>query len=200
MRKLSILCCCVLSFLLVATAAWAAPAQTIGGKWLAEGAGFAEKGILRVELTADGYINIHSTISGDVETITGYDVSATLHATKAEFNAWSYSDTEQLAAPIPITNFNPTVSDPLTLPSFTVDGLTYTIALTSTTSGTVKLRGNVDIDGFGNCEVNADCALWKEGTPKPDIPDTGSGCNAGTAGVLAILLVPAMLIGRRRIG
>ena len=198
MRKLSIMCCALLLFLLTATAGFAAPTQTIGGKWLAEGAGFAEKSILRVELTADGYINIHSTISGDVETITGYDVSATLHATKAEFNAWSYSDTEQLAAPIPITDFNPTVSDPLTLPSFTVDGLTYTITLTSTTSGTVKLRGNVNIDGFGNCEVNADCALWKEGTPKPDIPDTGSGCNAGAAGILAMLFIPMALIGRHK--
>lgn len=197
MRKLSVTCSALILCLLLASAASAAQTQTVGGRWLAEGSGFAEKGILRVSLTADGYVNINSTNENGVETITGYDVYSVLHATKLEFNAWSYSGSQRLATPLSIPDYNPTLSNPLTLPPFTMDGLEYAVTLTSVTSGTVKIRGDVNIDGFGKCEVNADCALWKEGTAKPDIPSKDSGCDAGAGGAAAGLLLLAACLRRR---
>lgn len=175
-----------------------AQAATISGRWLTEGGGFAERGILRIALTADGHVDILSSTSGRIETLTGYNVYCILRATKAEFNAWSYTGSLRLPNPITITDYNPTLNDPLYLPSFTVDDLTYTITLKTTESGTVKIRGYTNIDGVGRCEVNADCAIWKQGSPKPDIPNTESGCDAGIGSLAALCAAAGVLAALTR--
>ena len=181
----------------------AMPAQAadyrIGGTWQTEGGGFIEKGVLRVSLTDAGWLKVITTYEGGVETITGYEVYGELEASRLGVNAWSYRNTITLGTPIPIKDFNPSMSDPFKLPPITIDDLTYTLELTSVTSGTLKLRGYVDVDVVGRCEVNADNAIWKQGTPKPDIPDSESGCNAGaTLPAAAILLGLAGLIAKGR--
>lgn len=184
-------------FLFSASAAFAAQTQVIGGRWLTEGSGFAEKDILRVALTADGYIDIISTNTDDIETISGYRTQATLHATRMEFNAWSSNGSYSLSQPLTISHYNPTLTNPLMLPTFKVNGLEYTVTFTSSTSGTVKIRGNANIDLFGNCEINADCALWREGSAKPDIPNSESGCNT-LGGAHFALLIPLLFLKKRQ--
>ena len=190
--------CLLFALLLLAMAV---PAQAadyrIGGTWLTEGGGFIEKGVLRVSLTDAGWLKVITTYEDGVETITGYEVYAELEATRLDINAWKYRNSITLGTPIPVENFNPTVNDPFKLPPITFDDLTFTLELTSEYSGTLKLRGYVDIDTVGRCEVNADNALWKEGTPKPAIPGTESGCNVGAALPLALLGF-ATLVARRR--
>ena len=169
----------------------------IGGTWLTEGGGFIEKGVLRVSLTDSGWLEVITTYEDGLETITGYEVYGKLDASKLGVNAWSYQNTITLGTPIPVRDFNPSMSDPFKLPAITVDDLTYTLELTSVTSGTLKLRGYVDIDVVGRCEVNADNAIWKQGTTKPDIPDSESGCNVGGALPLVLLGVAAVVARRR---
>lgn len=182
---------------------FAVPAQAsdyrIGGTWLTEGGGFIEKGIARVALTDSGWLKVITTYEDGVETITGYEVYGKLDASRLDINAWSYRNDITLGTPIPVKDFNPSMSEPFKLPPITVDELTYTLELTSVNSGTLKLRGYVDIDVVGRCEVNADNAIWKEGTPKPDIPDSESGCNAGAAlPAMTLLLGLSTLIAKGR--
>lgn len=190
-------CCTLLLCLFAAQTAFAEQTETLGGRWLADGAGFVEKDFVRTSLTADGYIDIISVNANGTETISGFNVYATLHVTKAEIKAWSNRGSYQLPYPAIIPNYSPTLSNPLTLPSFKIDDIEYTIVLTSTTSGTVKIRGYADIDRMGKCEVNADCAIWKEGTPKPSIPDTGSGCSTLGTAPLALLIPLLLLKGKQ---
>lgn len=184
MRKKTIVV--LLIALLVAGAAFAAD-YLIGGRWLAEGSGYAEK-VVRVSLNAAGTLDISSTVQDGVESITGYDIWCELTASKLGINAWSYRQNQVLSTPIPIKDFNPSMSDPFRLPAFTIDGLTYTVVLTSVSSGTVEIRGDVDIDGVGTCRVSADCVIWKEGTPRPNVSDSDSGCNTGF-GVSALFIL-----------
>jgi hypothetical protein len=152
----------------------------VGGRWRTDGGGFAEKGFVRISLSNSGVLTLRSTMDGDVERITGYNMYGELRATGFNINAWRQSDDHDYAIPIEVDGFNPSMSDPFVLPSFTIDKLTYTVSLTSVNSGTVRLRGYVDIDGVGECEVNADNAIWREGTPRPSVPETESGCASGT--------------------
>ncbi len=169
----------------------------IGGMWLTQGTGYAKKGALRVDLEDKGWLDVITTVSGDLETITAYRVYGELTASKLGINAWSYQNEITLGVPVPIEDFNPSMSEPFRLPSITIDKLTYTLVLTSVYSGTLELTGYVDIDVVGECEVHANNALWKQGTERPDIPDEGSGCSAGAAGGLAALFVLAGAFLRR---
>jgi hypothetical protein len=151
----------------------------VGGRWLTDGGGFAEKGFVRISLNNSGALTLRSTMDGEVERVTGYNMYGELRATGFDINAWRQSDDHDYAIPIDVKGFNPSMSDPFVLPSFTIDKLTYTVSFTSVNSGTVRLRGYVDIDGVGECEVNADNAIWREGTQRPSVPDTESGCASG---------------------
>jgi hypothetical protein len=173
-----------------------AAAYRLGGRWLLEGDGFAEKSILRVSLNTNGRLAIKSDIADGSESLTGYDVYGELNASRLDINTWSYQNECKLSPAIEVGSFNPTMSNPFRLPPFTVDKLTYAVTLTSVNSGTVNISGYVDIDTVGRTAINADCAIWREGTPKPAIPDTGSGCDMGT-GALGLLALSAIFLGRR---
>ena len=177
------------------TGTCSAEVQKLGGRWLLDGAGFAERGVLRVSLTTNGDLDIVSSSdpSGN-EKITEYKVRGELNASRLNINTWKYAHSAPVNPPLTVNKFNPTLNEPYRLPSFTIQELTYTVELTSTTSGTVKIRGFVDIDNVGKCEINADCALWKEGTPKPDIPNSKSGCNSGVGGALLLIATALYLI------
>lgn len=195
MRKY--LCAFIMSLMFFSTAAYAERLQ-VGGRWLVDGAGFAEKGFVRVQLTTQGHIDIKSRTTGNVETITGYDVRGVLNASKLGIKAWKYGKTVNLAVPITLNNFNPTVSEPYRLPSFSVDDLTYTIEFTSARTGTVKIRGYADIETVGRCEINADCAIWKKGSKKPDTDNEGSGCNTGFGAFASTGAAALVALLRRR--
>jgi hypothetical protein len=169
---------------------------TVGARWLSSGTGFAERGFVRVRLNADGVLDIKSTDVDGTENITGYEAWGGLNASLLGINTWGYHNKYELSLPIEVGSFNPTVNEPFRLPSFTIDRLTYTVVLTDENSGTVNISGYVDIDMVGDTEINANCAIWREGTPKPETPDTESGCDVG-AGALGFIALAALLLRGR---
>jgi hypothetical protein len=201
MKKISLV---LLSSLLLLTyaAAESDAAYRVGGVWLTEGTGFAKKGdVLRVQMNDSGWLRFDSTISGDCEFLTGYEIYGRLEASIFEIEAWEDSDSHVYDSPIPIPeDLDPSLSKPFTLPNIKLDNLTYTFVLTSVTSGTLNVGGYVDIDGVGRCEVHGDNALWRSGTEKPAVSDSSSGCSASPAGAIAGLptLCAVFLAGRRR--
>ena len=159
------------------------------GKWYFEGGGFAEKLFVRVELNAWGELHIRTTLESGDRYLTGYDIDATIDATRFDINAWEYSTDTTLEYPVPVPEVNPTLNNPFKLPKVTYEGLTYEVELTSAASGIVKIYGYLS----GGIEVDSKSALWKSGTKKPDIPDMTSGCDAfcGAASLLLAALVLA---------
>ena len=170
----------------------------MSGRWLIEGAGFAEKGILRVELKDEGTLDIQTKTENGVQYITGYTLKIRLNASKLGINAWENTDTATMLVPIPVPELNPTLNQPFELPAVTVDKMTYKVTFTSTTSGTVKIYGFMDIDMVGTTEINSDSGIWKQGTPKPNIDDKGSGCNAGISLLALLLGTPLIALMRRK--
>lgn len=195
MRKLLIVSVFI-ALLCLAFASASDAAYRIGGNWQTEGGGFLEKSFIRVSLSNYGRLEVLSTVTDGTERITGYRVWGELTASGLDVNAWDYQNDITLRVPIPVENFNPSMSEPFEIPPFTIDKLTYRVSLTSVYSGTVRLTGYVDIDGVGECEVKATNAIWKQGTPKPEIPDEESGCNAG-AGLCALPALFALFLARR---
>ena len=159
------------------------------GRWLLEGGGFAEKSIIRVELTAWGELYIQTVLENEARYVTGYDVEATLDATRFDINAWEYSASTTLQTPVVVPEAEHTLDDPFELPPVTYDGLTYKVTFTSATSGTIRIYGYID----NGIEINSISAIWKEGTEKPDIPDMTSGCDAGF-GAVTLLLITFCLV------
>jgi opacity protein-like surface antigen len=180
---------------LSASAALAAE-KSAADDWYVEGGGYAQKDIVRVSLNTNGGLLIKSQVADGVEYITGYEAWGELNASKLNINAWRYEGKYEFREPVEAGSFNPTLGEPYSLPPFTIDGLTYSVVLTRADAGTVKISGYVDIDVAGRTEINADCAIWRQGTPKPEIPDTESGCDAG-AGAPALFALGAALLGRR---
>lgn len=178
------------------TSAAGAEGQTVGARWLVSGAGFAERGFVRVRLDAAGVMDIKSKFVEETENITGYEVWGDLDASLLGINTWEYYHLYELPLPVEVGSFNPTINEPFGLPPFTIDRLTYTVVLTDENSGTVNIKGYVNIDMVGDTEINADCAIWREGTPRPETPDTGSGCDAG-AGALGIFVLGALYFSGR---
>ena len=169
----------------------------IGGWWLLEGSGYAEKGFVRAELTDSGTLNIQTQTEDGVRYVLGYSLDLRLDASRLNINAWKYSKIVLLDVPVPLPELNPTTNNPFELPPVTVDGLTYEVTFTSTTSGTVKLYGYLDIDVVGNIGVDSISAIWKSGTAKPDIDDMTSGCNWGVPWAASLLPLLAMKLGKK---
>jgi hypothetical protein len=165
----------------------------IGGRWLMEGGGFAEKSFVRSEMTLDGTMDIQTQTEGEDRYILGFSLTMRLNASRFNISAWKYSKVVVLNAPIPLPELRPTTNEPFVLPPVPVEGLVYEVTFTSTTSGTVKIYGNIDVDVAGKIEIDSESAIWKEGSAKPDIPDKTSGCNAGFWGVWGVWAVLAIL-------
>jgi hypothetical protein len=174
-----------------------AAAYPVGGRWLIEGNGFAERGFLRVSLWTQGTVAIKSQTSEGTEYLTGYDVWGELNASRLGINTWGYQGKYEPPNPISVGEFEPTLNEPFRIPTFSIGKLNYTITLTDVNSGVVNISGFVDIDVVGETEINADCAIWREGTLKPQIPDSGSGCDAGAGSLALLLSFGAVFIGRR---
>ena len=160
-----------------------------GGRWLLQGTGYAQKGVVRTRLTDSGVMDINTRVIDEIPCIVDYSVQLSLDASLLSINAWSYSREATLSTPFRVPNDEPTLNDPLDLPPVTVDDVTYKITLTSATSGTLEAYGSVDVDYVGRVQFESANALWKEGTPKPGVPNRSSGCNALSLEALA----PALL-------
>ncbi|MDR1376189.1 MAG: hypothetical protein LBJ22_01660 [Synergistaceae bacterium] len=179
---------------LLMTCGMAFAAYDISGWWLLEGGGFAEKGFVRTELTDSGTLDIQTKTEDGVQYILGYSLNLRLDASRFNINAWKYSNIVLLDVPVPVPELTPTTNEPFELPRFTVDGLTCEITFTTTTSGTVRIYGYIDVDVVGSIEINSISTIWKNGTDKPETSDMTSGCNGGiwTVSMLPLLLTAAL--------
>jgi hypothetical protein len=131
----------------------------------------------------------------------GYEIWGNLEASHLNINAWEdkgeYVVPSQLS--ITVSDFNPSMSDPFRLPPFKIDNLVYTVEFTSVNSGTVNISGYVILDVVNRTEISANCAIWRQGTPKPDTQDTSWGCDsgAGVASFVSLSMLGAALRWRK---
>jgi hypothetical protein len=173
-------------------------AWDIDGRWLLEGGGYASKGVVRVALEDSGFLDILTATENGEQYLTGYDVRVVLDASRLGINAWEYSKKVTLTIPVRVPELDPTMSRPFALPAVTVDGMTYQVTFTSTTSGTVKIYGELDVDVAGRVDIDSESAIWKQGTERPDIDDKMSGCSAGVPLWALLLMLPPALAKRGR--
>ncbi|MBR6900465.1 MAG: hypothetical protein IKN30_00185, partial [Synergistaceae bacterium] len=192
------------------------------GKWNIEGTSFIEKGIIRLSVKIDGEVNqtteilknlnasvdkiiennqekARNLINEERKVLNGCEVNLRLYIfDKAGFDikVWDHYIPNAVQIPVLLPEMRPTINKPFVLPSITKDNITYTITFTSETSGKLRAKGYVDVDAVGTCEINADCALWRDGTTKPETEkETKSGCNSlGIFSAFIVLLM--MMIGR----
>lgn len=192
------------------------------GKWNIEGTSFIEKGIIRLSVKIDGEVNqtteilknlnasvdkiiennqekARNLINEERKVLNGCKVNLRLYIfDKAGFDikVWDHNIPNAVQIPVLLPEMRPTINKPFVLPSITKDNITYTITFTSETSGKLRAKGYVDVDAVGTCEINADCALWRDGTTKPETEkETKSGCNSlGIFSAFIVLLM--MMIGR----
>lgn len=180
----------------------------ISGLWNISGTGFAEKSFVRSSLVLTGDLNIqvqsvyeisnditnlisgeeeinflvHSSdsLSSDLKAITSYDINLKVTATELDIKAWEGRIENGIKIPVLLPEMRPSNNNPYVLPAVSYDGLTYQVTFTSTTSGTVSIKGYIDLDVVGNTELNSICAIWKKGTEEPEDSKNGSsGCNFG---------------------
>lgn len=183
-------------FVLMAGAAFGT--EDIAGKWKLQGSGFAEKGVLRVELRDEGSLNILVDSTDGVRRITGYDLYVVLNASRLGINAWERRDKIVLDSPVRLPDTDLNGDFELQLPPVTIDGLTYKVRFTSKVSGIIDIYGTVDIDTVGRVGINSESAIWKDGTPQPDIADKSSGCNSGGFSLATLILFAGFCLGRRK--
>ena len=198
-----------LVLLLFANPSICAEDYDISGLWHIKGTGFAEKSFVRSSLNLEGNLSIQiesvNDISDDITTlvsgeeeinfiensndildsnsrklITSYDINLKVTATELDIKAWQDHLENGIRIPVLLPHATPTNNNPYVLPAVTYDGLTYQITITSVTSGTVRIKGYVDLDIIGSTELNSDCAIWKDGSPEPSTAEESkSGCNFG---------------------
>ena len=171
----------------------------IAGRWLMQGEGFGEKSPVRIQLTLDGYLDLHTDVVGGQRCITGYDLWLRIDATRLTIKTWSERYSETLKVPVPLPELRPTLNKPFVLPEVrTKEGLTYKVTLTSVSSGKVDIYGVIDLDVVGSTEINSESIVWKEGTSKPDTKQLLSGCGIGSGAGFLLLLLPLWPgLGRR---
>ncbi|MDR1978182.1 MAG: hypothetical protein LBQ42_05560 [Synergistaceae bacterium] len=169
----------------------------VSGLWLLEGSGYAEKSPVRSELTDTGTLDIKTETKDGVQYIVGYSLELRLDASRFNINAWKDSKIVLLDIPVVVPELNPTTNRPFELPPVTIDGLTYEVTFTTTTSGTVKIYGYIDVDVVGSVEINSISVIWKSGTSKPDVPQMTSGCDSGMSWVLLALVLGSGRVCRR---
>ena len=188
----------------------------IPGLWNIKGQGFGEYSPIRLQLSLTGNMDITtaklSEISADnlyiksgdetieldlsshpemadMKALTSYEVYLRLELTGAGFKAWEETFPNGIRIPVLLPNMRPTVNDPFVLPGITHDNITYQMSFTSPTSGKVRINGFTEVEHLGNCEINADCAIWRNGYPEPDLEEeTSSGCNSGVSASMLLLL------------
>lgn len=161
-------------------------AWNVAGPWQVEGTGFIEwHSFPRSSLELEGSMVIYTVKSGDIWAITGYDIDLQLNATRVGVKVWNDHLEEVLHDHVPLlASLNPSLGKPFTLPSVTTeDGLTYTITLTSVTSGKLVIAGeDARLGSVGNLHIGSESVIWSVETSKPNVNDASSGCNSGGVG------------------
>jgi len=193
------------------------------GKWNIEGTSFVEKDFVRISFRAEGEMNqatdflknldpsIDKIIEGNQEktrniinedrkvlTLCAVDLRIYMFdKTGFDIKVWEGNIDNAVKIPVLLPEARPSLSDPFELPTVKIQDLDITITFTSESSGKARIKGYADFDTVGVCEVNADCALWKDGTPKPSLEEeTSSGCNSGI-GILSAFAA-LLIFGRGR--
>ena len=187
------------------------------GLWHIKGQGFGEYSPIRLKLNLTGDMNVTtaklSEISADqqyiksgdeiipldlesypeladMKALTGYDMYMRLELTGAGFKAWDEDFPNGIRIPVLLPNMRPSVDDPFVLPGITYENLTYQVSFTSPTSGKIRINGYTDVDNIGSCEINADCAIWRDGYPEPELEsETSSGCDSGFSALMLLVLM-----------
>ncbi|MBQ7558906.1 MAG: hypothetical protein IJT20_01480 [Synergistaceae bacterium] len=194
------------------------------GKWNVEGTSFIEKSFVRLSLKIEGEVyqttdflkNLNASIDRVIENnqekarslvdedrkvLNGCEINLRLYIldnTGFDIKVWNHYIPNAVQIPILLPEMRPTINEPFVLPSVTKDNVTYTITFTSETSGKLRAKGYVDVSTVGTCEINADCALWRDGTTKPDTEkETKSGCNSGLGIFSAFIILIAIVMNGR---
>ena len=172
----------------------------ISGAWPMEGTGFVDWHGLRYSLAMTGNMNLCTAASGDIWCVTSYDMDIRLDVSKLNIKAWSEHLGETFHDFIPLpADMNPSLGKPFELLKVTAEsGLTYTVTLTSATSGKVNISGEkVKLGSVSSLKIATESAMWKEGTPKPQLANESSGCNAGGWRMTYLILIA---LGQRQRG
>ena len=212
----------VIFFFILSTASLNASEYTdtiLPGKWNVYGKGFGEKSFVRLSLEVKGIANqsteelknlsasvdkvidnnqevLRSAVNENRRVLTSCDVELTLYITGAGIKTWTEHIPNAVKIPVLLPEISPTVNNPFVLPSVTLDNITYTITFESETSGKLRIKGYVDVDVVGTCEINADCALWRDGTARPALEEeTSSGCNSFNFGIFSAFIA-LLILGR----
>ena len=193
------------------------------GKWNIEGTSFIEKSFVRLSVKLEGEANqtteflknldasidrviennqekARSLVNEDRKVLNGCAVSLRLYIfdnAGFDIKVWEENIPNAVVIPVLLPEIKPTIGEPLVLPSVTRDNVKYTLTFNSESSGKLRAQGYVDVDTVGTCEINADCALWRDGTTKPSTEkETKSGCNSGFGIFSAFIVLLIVMIGR----
>lgn len=188
------------SVVLLLIAVSAGEASWLARDWLMKGNGWAEKGIVRVHAKDVGSLvfTISEDVSGD-QYVTNVRIEAELTMSGLDIEAWSFAETTEVVPAIPVPEIEPTLDNPITINGIpfkneTVDIQSYSLSITSASSGAIKVRGEILEHGI---DFSLDNVIWQGGTPEPETPDNKSGCNMGAA--FPFLLIPLLLKRARRV-
>ena len=205
-RKFLVVCAAVM---MICSCAAAADDYDISGRWNIRGTGFVEKGVVRVSLTLNGDMNLTTAttaeilnnavsrdlvasdlLSGDLKFLTGYEGNLRVDATGLSITVWEDTLPNGIRVPVAIPATIPTEDYPYVLPvRVTNNGLNYRVTLTSTESGKLRINGITDFGELKDAELNADCTVWKHGTPMPALEEeTSSGCNSGFSALMLLFV------------
>ena len=199
--------------------------SVLPGLWNIEGTSFVEKNFVRISFELDGEMNqavdvlknldedidkiiddneevSREIVNEDRKVLTSCNINLTIYALdKAGFDVkvWEGNVDNAVQIPVLLPEARPTLSNPFQLPTVKVDDLNLTVTFTSESSGKLRVQGYIVVDNVGTCEINADCALWRDGTEKPALEEeTSSGCNSRIFSTFAVLLF-FIEIGRKKI-
>ncbi len=205
-RRFLVVCAAVM---MICSSAAVADDYDISGGWNIRGTGFVEKGVVRVSLTLNGDMNLTTAttaeilnnsvsrdlvdsdlLSGDLKFLTGYEGNLRVDATGLSISVWEDALPNGIRVPVALPEVSPTVNEPCTLPvRVTSNGLNYRVTLTSTESGKLRINGITDFGELKDAELNADCTVWKHGTPMPALDEeTSSGCNSGFSALMLLFV------------
>ena len=217
--------------ILILACSYAAASEYINsilpGLWNIEGTSFVEKDFVRISFEIEGEMNqevdelknldenvdkildnneevSRGIVNEDRKVLTSCSINLKIYAfDKAGFDikVWDKKVDNVVQIPVLLPEARPTLSNPFVLPTIKIDDLNLTVIFTSESSGKLRVQGYVYVDNVGTCEINADCALWRDGTEKPKLEEeTSSGCNSGFFSALAVLLffIEIGEIGRKK--
>ena len=198
--------------------------SVLPGKWNIEGTSFVEKDFVRISFKAVGEMNLsmdvlknlnasiekiivdnqetaRNVINEDRKVLTSCDVDLRLYIfDKAGFDirVWKDYIENAIGTPVLLPEVRPTINNPFVLPTVKMQDLNLTVTFTSESSGKLRVKGYADLDTVGVCEINADCALWRDGTTKPSLEkETSSGCDSGI-GIFSAFAALLLFWGRDR--